>query len=153
MRSDWAFGGCRSGIHLIAWEEQERNRKHCIIAQAVDSALMQEVDFNYETLIGEDDSSDGTREIVKAYGEAYPDRIRLFLNGRKNVISTDGRPTGRWNFFNTLRHATGEYVVLLEGDGFWTGSFKLQRQLEYLDSSPQCSMCFHDLASLMRLGA
>ena len=37
------------------------------IAQAIDGVLMQETDFDYEIIIGEDDSSDNTREIVKKY--------------------------------------------------------------------------------------
>ena len=34
------------------------------IARALDSVLMQEVDFDYEIIIGEDGSSDNTREII-----------------------------------------------------------------------------------------
>jgi len=64
------------------------------IAQAIESVLMQETDFDYEIIIGEDDSTDRTREIVKAYYEKYPEKIRLFLNDRKNVIYVDGRATG-----------------------------------------------------------
>lgn len=73
------------------------------IAQAIEGALMQKTDFPYEILIGEDNSSDGTREICKRYADEYPDKIRLFLNDRKNVIYINGRPTVRWNFVNLLK--------------------------------------------------
>jgi len=113
------------------------------IAQAIESVLMQETAFDYELVIGEDDSSDVTREIVKAYKEKYPDRIRLLLNDRENVIYIDGRPTGRWNFINTLQHCTGEYIALLEGDDYWTDPLKLQKQVNLLEAHPEYAMCAH----------
>lgn len=113
------------------------------VAQALDSVLIQETDFDYEVLVGEDDSSDRTREIVRTYKEKYPDRIRLFLNDRENVIYIDGRPTGRWNFINNLKHARGQYVALLEGDDYWTSPHKLQKQADFLDAHPACTLCFH----------
>ncbi len=113
------------------------------IAQAIESALNQKTTFDYEIIIGEDDSSDKTREIVKKYKNKYPDKIKLFLNDRKNVIYVDGKPTGRWNFVNNLKSAKGQYIALLDGDDYWTDSFKLQKQVDFLDSHPECSICFH----------
>lgn len=115
------------------------------IAQAIESVLMQKNDFDYELIIGEDDSEDNTRNIVKKYKERHPEKIKLFLNDRKKVIYINGRPTGRWNFINNLKNARGEYIALLEGDDYWTSPYKLQRQVDYLDSHPKCSMCFHDV--------
>ena len=37
------------------------------IAEALDSIVMQKVNFSYEILIGNDGSSDGTVEILKEY--------------------------------------------------------------------------------------
>jgi len=115
------------------------------IAQAIDSVLMQEVDFDYEIIIGEDDSTDNTRNIVKEYKERYPEKIRLFLNDRKNVIYINGRPTGRWNFTNNLKHAKGEYIAILEGDDYWTSPHKLQKQVDFLDSHPDFTICSHNV--------
>ena len=113
------------------------------IAQAIDSALMQRTNFDYEILIGEDDSSDGTREIVELYKQKHPEKIRLFLNDRKDVIYIDGKPTGRWNLVNNLQHARGEYVAWLEGDDYWTSPQKLQRQVDFMESHRDCALCFH----------
>jgi len=113
------------------------------IEQALDSALMQKTNFNYEIMVGEDDSSDGTREIVKKYRAQCPDKIRLFLNDRKDVIYINGKATGRWNFINNLKNAQGEYIALLEGDDYWTDPHKLQRQVDFLESHPEFSSCFH----------
>lgn len=113
------------------------------IAQAIESVLMQKTSFDFEVLIGEDDSEDNTREIVKEYERRYPEKIRLFLNDRKNVIYIDGRATGRWNMINNLKHARGEYVALLEGDDYWTDPYKLQKQIDFLDSRQEYVICFH----------
>lgn len=115
------------------------------ITQAVESVLMQQTDFDFEIIIGEDDSADNTREIVKKYKERYPEKIRLFLNNRENVIYIDGRPTGRWNFMNNITNAKGDYIAILDGDDYWTDPLKLQRQVEFLDANPDCAMCFHDV--------
>ncbi|HUW96742.1 MAG TPA: glycosyltransferase [Anaerolineae bacterium] len=113
------------------------------IAQALDSVLMQETDFDYEIVLGEDESQDGTRQICIDYAGRYPNRIRLFLRSRKDVIYIDGRPTGRFNFTENLKAAPGEYIALLEGDDYWTDPRKLQRQVDFLEAHPECSMCFH----------
>lgn len=113
------------------------------IAEALDSVLMQETDFPFEIIVGEDESSDGTREICKQYKERYPDRIRLFLNSRENVIYIEGLATGRWNMLNNIEHARGGFVALLEGDDYWTDVSKLDLQVKLLDSRPDLSFCFH----------
>lgn len=113
------------------------------IAQAIESVLMQRTSFEYEIVIGEDDSSDNTRQIVKEYKSKYPDKIRIFLNDRKNVIYINGQPTGRWNLVNNLKHARGKYIALLDGDDYWTHPYKLQKQVDVLERHPECIACHH----------
>lgn len=106
------------------------------IAQALDSVLLQETDFQFEILVSEDASTDRTREIVLDYHRRHPDRIRLLLsehNLRSNEVVARG-----------LRAARGRYVALLDGDDYWTSSHKLARQVEFLERHPECSMCFHN---------
>lgn len=118
------------------------------ISQAIDSVLMQKTNFDYEIIIGEDDSEDNTRAIVKEYKERYPDRIKLFLNSRENVIYVNRRPTGRWNAVNNLKHARGQYIALLDGDDYWTSPEKLQKQVQFLENHPECAICFHNVEIL-----
>ena len=113
------------------------------IAEAIEGALMQKTNFPYEVLIGEDDSSDGTREICKEYAAKYPDKIRLFLNDRKNVIYIGGQPTGRWNFINLLKKAKGKFIAICEGDDYWTDCYKLQKQVDFLENNPEYVVCSH----------
>jgi glycosyltransferase involved in cell wall biosynthesis len=110
------------------------------IAQAVESALQQEVDFPYEIVIGEDCSTDHTREILKDLSLAYPERIRLLLRENKG----DGLP-GKSNFVETLKACQGQYIALLDGDDYWSDVRKLQRQVDFLDTNPDFSICFHNV--------
>jgi len=104
------------------------------IAQAIDSVLMQETDFEYEIVIGEDCSSDGTREILIEYHKKHPDKIRLLLN-KKNMGANA-------NYRKTYSECNSEYVAYLEGDDFWIDRKKLQKEVVFLEKNNDVSMCF-----------
>jgi glycosyltransferase involved in cell wall biosynthesis len=123
------------------------------IRQALDSVLMQETNFPFEICIGEDESSDGTRENCLTYAERHPDMIRLFLRDRVDVIYVDNKPTGRFNIVETLKACRGDYVALLDGDDYWTTPHKLQRQADFLDQNPQVAVCGHDIHAVDDTGA
>lgn len=109
------------------------------IAQAVNSVLLQDVDFEYELLIGEDCSSDRTREILIEMQGNAPDKIRLFLND-VNI--------GMFHNLNQLLgECKGEYIALLEGDDYWSSPLKLKKQVDFLDRHPGFSICFHNVIS------
>ena len=114
------------------------------IRKCLDSVFMQETNFDFEVLIGEDDSKDGTREICIEYAEKYPKQVRLLLNDRKNVIYINGQPTGRWNLINNLKHAQGKYIALCEGDDYWTNPYKLQKQVDFLENNSDYVICLHN---------
>lgn len=118
---------------------------HCsFVAQALDSALEQQTSFEYEILVSEDCSTDGTRELVVDYQRRYPQTIRLLLsekNIRSNAIVVRG-----------IRAARGEYIALLDGDDYWTSPRKLQKQADFLDSHPACAICFHNARTVKEGG-
>lgn len=118
------------------------------IERCLEGVLMQKTTFAFEILVGEDSSSDGTREICVRFAQDFPDRIRLFLHDRKNNIAINGTPTGRFNFAYNLLSAKGKYIALCEGDDFWTDSLKLQRQVDYLESNPESSLSCHNTSLL-----
>ena len=113
------------------------------IRDCLNGILLQQTGFSYEIVLGEDESTDGTREICREYAERHPDKIRLFLRSRKYVIYINGNPTGRFNFMENYKAARGKYIALCDGDDYWTDPNKLQKQVEFLEANPDFSICFH----------
>ncbi|MFC1781363.1 glycosyltransferase [Planctomycetota bacterium] len=105
------------------------------IAQAIESVLEQKTEFSFELVIGEDCSTDRTREIVFDYQKKYPDIIRVITSG-KNVGA-------RKNSMRTLKARCGKYIALCEGDDYWTNPNKLQKQVDFLDANHDYVICFH----------
>ena len=106
----------------------------CIVAynqeffmkKVLDSILAQKVDFEYEIVIGEDCSTDGTRRICEEYVAAHPDKIRLLEN-------SDGNLGLNLNFLRTFKACRGKYIAYLESDDYWCCEDKLQRQVNILE--------------------
>jgi hypothetical protein len=114
------------------------------VAQAIESVLMQETDFDYELVIGEDCSTDGTAAIVADYQQRYPEKIRANIRD-KNVGMMA-------NFFSVLEACTGEYMAMCEGDDYWISPHKLQTQVDYLGAHPEVAVSFQR-ASIVYEGA
>lgn len=95
------------------------------IRECLDSVLAQETDFAYEIVIGEDCSTDKTREICFEYQRRYPEKIRV-LWADVNVYKLGG------NQARTQYHCRGDYIALLEGDDYWTDNRKLQKQIDLI---------------------
>ena len=104
------------------------------LAEALDSILMQEVDYPIEIEIGEDRCTDKTLAICKEYEKKYPGIIRLHVN-EKNLGYN-------WNFYRTMERCRGEYVAVLDGDDLWTDPQKLKKQIDFLDNHAKYSICF-----------
>ena len=103
------------------------------ISQAIEGVLMQQTSFPFELIIGEDCSTDNTRQICIEYREKYPEIIRLLLP-EKNL--------GAWdNMENVLNVCRGKYISFCEGDDYWTDPLKLQKQIDFLESHPDYSLC------------
>ncbi len=96
------------------------------VAKALRSVLAQETDFDFEVVVGDDCSTDGTQEILKQIAGEDP-RVKLYLREQ----NTGGRPT--LNVYETTRRCTGEYLAYLEGDDYWTDTHKLQKQVSFLE--------------------
>jgi glycosyltransferase involved in cell wall biosynthesis len=102
------------------------------IKECVDSILAQKTNFEFEVLIRDDFSNDGTIDVLEQYS-SIPN-VKIFT------------PTENLGFHNNIRFllesAEGEYIAYIDGDDYWTYENKLQHQVDYLDSNPNCSMCF-----------
>ena len=105
------------------------------IARSIESVLIQKTTFPIQLVIGEDCSNDGTADIVKYYANKYPDTIKARCNFQNMGMSS--------NFIKTLKECSGKYIAVLDGDDYWTDPFKLQKQVDFLESNPRYSLCCH----------
>lgn len=103
------------------------------IRQCIESVLMQKTNFPFEYIIGEDCSTDETREIVLEMAKKHPDVIR--------VITSDQNIGAKGNGRRTFRASRGKYMAMCEGDDFWIDEYKLQKQFDYMEKHPECGIC------------
>ena len=106
------------------------------VERALRSVLEQETDFDFEVIVGEDCSTDNTREIIKKVSDEYPGKCKLLFR-EKNL----GRPT--LNVYQTTMECSGEYIAYLEGDDYWSDRKKLQKQIDFLDAHKEYIACTH----------
>lgn len=104
------------------------------IAQAIEGFLMQITDFKFEILIGEDCSTDNTRQVIEKYASANPS-IKL-ITSQQNVGAFQ-------NSKHLIDNAVGKYVAYCDGDDYWTDNRKLQKQVDFLEKNSDYVVCCH----------
>jgi len=104
------------------------------ISQALESVLEQKTNFDYQIVIGDDCSTDGTCEIIVEYQKKYLRKIKL--------LTSDVNLGAKENSVRTLKACRGKYIATLEGDDYWVDSLKLQTQVEFLEKNSGFSACF-----------
>lgn len=107
------------------------------IKEALDSILTQKTTFKYEVIVSDDCSKDNSLAILRDYESKYSDRLRI-VTGDKNL----GYPN---NQRRSLEKARGKYIALCDSDDYWTDTYKLQKQVDYLEAHPECAICFHNV--------
>ena len=107
------------------------------IADALDSFLMQKTDFPIEILIHDDASTDRTAGIIREYETRYPDLIKPIYQTENQY--SQGIKVRHLN----QKRVRGKYIALCEGDDYWTDPYKLQKQVDYMEKHPECSLCVH----------
>jgi len=109
-------------------------RHAAFIAQAIESVLAQQCDFEIELVIGDDCSPDGTGAICDEFARRDP-RVRLLPRDRNLGVMA--------NFSRTLQACRGEYVAVCEGDDYWIDPLKLAKQVAFLDAHPDHAAATH----------
>lgn len=113
------------------------------IAQAIEGVLMQETNFDFELIIADDCSPDGTKDIVEKYIKEHPKgkRIKYFRHEKNLGINANSK------FLR--QQSRGKYIAICEGDDYWIDKNKLQFQFDFLEANPEFSVCFHSIYELI----
>ena len=101
------------------------------IRQCIEGILMQKTTFSFEFVIHDDASTDGTADIIREYETRYPDIIKPIYQ-TENQYSKEGV---------MLPSALGKYIAECEGDDYWTDPLKLQKQVDFLETHPDYTIC------------
>ncbi|MFC5520587.1 glycosyltransferase family 2 protein [Polaromonas jejuensis] len=104
------------------------------IRQCLQSIVDQETDFDFEVIVGDDCSTDGTRAIIEEFAERYAQKVI--------PIFRQSNTGGLKNYLETHNAATGCYVAHMDGDDFALPG-KLQMQAGILDSDSTCTAVWH----------
>ncbi|MDE6247981.1 MAG: glycosyltransferase [Muribaculaceae bacterium] len=121
----------KASILVITYNQVDR------IERAINSLLRQECSYKWEIILADDASTDGTRRVCERFAADYPELIRIMPYAKnKGLVG---------NYFDAFEIARGEYISDCAGDDEWLDPKRLQRQIEFLDSHPECSVCFCDV--------
>ena len=120
------------------------------IRQAIESFLMQKTNFDFEVLIHDDCSTDGTKEIIEEYEKKYPTIIKPIYQNENQW--TKGNPSAILNDF-IFPNIDSEYVAMCEGDDYWIDENKLQKQVDFLDKHKNYNVCFHPVKVIWEDGS
>jgi len=118
-------------ISLVAFNQG------AFIRQAIESCLMQEVNFEYQIIIHDDASSDDTSQIIMEFAEKYPEKIIP-------IIQTENQWSKGVEIIDKfiIPKANSKYIAFLESDDYWIEPHKLQTQIDFLENNPDIAMCF-----------
>jgi glycosyltransferase involved in cell wall biosynthesis len=103
------------------------------IGECLSSILIQKTNFDFEILIRDDFSNDGSEEIISNFALRHP-KVKHF------------KATENWGFNKNIKflldQSNAEYIAYVDGDDYWIDNKKLQTQIDFLDSNLDYSMCF-----------
>jgi len=110
------------------------------IRQCLDGFVMQKTNFRFEVVVHDDASTDNTADIIREYESKYPDIIKPIYQTKNYGMGSEY--TGRMK----QKAWRGKYLAFCEGDDYWTDPLKLQKQVDFLQENPDCSLSFHPTA-------
>lgn len=114
------------------------------IEQALNSIFEQSSNLNIEILIGEDCSTDNTKEKLKEIEKSANANVKFFYN-QKNIGASR-------NLYNLLLKSKGKYIAMLEGDDYWQNNNRLDILYNFLEANPHYMVVSHKRKRIDSLG-
>ena len=126
---------------IIISHNQRSELKRCI-----DSVLAQQIPFEYEIILSDDRSNDGTFELALEYTQKYPHVIQATQCNSDECNPANNSQRSGWNRCNGYKLATGKYIAHVDADDYFrAGSRVYQHQVEVLEQHPECSLCIQNV--------
>lgn len=116
-------------IAIITYNQKDYLR------ECIESCLAQDYP-NFEIIVADDCSTDGTQQMLKEYSEKYPGKFVLKLAEKNQGITQNS---------NVAHFAcSGKYIAWMGGDDLMLPG-KISKQVEYMEENPGCTICYHNL--------
>lgn len=133
---------------LVTFFNQEK-----YVDTALESIVSQKTDFGVKIIVGDDGSSDGTRDAVNRWIARFPDRIELHVMPRGEGKQIPGFRASKIRL-ELLKYVNTDYFIYLDGDDYFCSEMKLQKQVDILDSevNSDCIACGHNTCKLFKDG-
>lgn len=100
------------------------------LRESIDSILAQTY-TDWEFIICNDCSTDGTQDILESYQTAYPDKFLLLRNEENKRLA--------YSLNRCLEKATGYYVARMDGDDLSVPE-RFEKQVAFLQSHPEVDL-------------
>ena len=111
------------------------------LRDCLEGFVMQQTDFPFVAIVHDDASTDRSADIIREYAAKYPDIIHPIYETENQYSKKDG--SLRRIMDAAIAATEAPYIALCEGDDYWTDPHKLQKQVTFLDTHVNFSMCFH----------
>lgn len=113
------------------------------LRDSLEGFLMQRTTFPFVVIVHDDASTDSTTNILIEYAKKYPDIILPIIEKENQYSKGNGSVT---KIMTIACEATrAKYIAFCEGDDYWINPYKLQIQVDFLESHSEYSMCFHNV--------
>ena len=109
------------------------------LRQCLDGFVMQQTTFQFEAIVHDDASTDGSAAIIREYAEKYPDIIKPIYESENQYSKHDGSIA---RIMDAAIHPNSKYIAICEGDDYWIDSLKLQKQVDFLEKNPSYNMVY-----------
>ena len=112
------------------------------LRDCLEGFVMQKTNFCFVAIVHDDASTDKSSDIIREYAEKYPNIIKPIFEKENQYSKHDGSLK---KIMDAFISATGaKYVAMCEGDDYWTDPYKLQKQVDYMETHPDCSCYAHN---------
>lgn len=116
------------------------NQSDCV-SRCLESVLAQELSYPFEVIVSDDNSTDGTWEILNKYVQDYPGLVYAFRCNSDDCAPVNRSERCGWNKLNAYKHSRGKYFVNMDADDYLRSTDIYQCQIDELERHPDCSMC------------
>ena len=123
-------------LSIIIISHNQRNE----LIRCVDSVLAQQIPFEYEIILSDDRSNDGTFEVAKEYASKYSFIIATQCNSDECNPANNSQRSG-YNRCNGYKQAKGKYIAHVDADDYFRKGAKVyEKQVNALEKYPECSL-------------